>query len=175
MDIAIDNKGKLKITNCSTINDGEIRLIYLYHNDKCWEVYKYSSDDRHELPHDGEYICYEKGFDPEIAENLLTSGLNDVKIAFNGANHKSFFSISKFRDCVLTLEKETLLNYSAKCSTSVKSEDKKLRDLLMIAIFVLENLICDDKRYPEAQEILDSMWNECGHFCSKVNNNCNCK
>lgn len=35
MDIAIDNKGKLKITNCSTINDGEIRLIYLYHNDKC--------------------------------------------------------------------------------------------------------------------------------------------
>jgi hypothetical protein len=45
----------------------------------------------------------------------------------------------------------------------------------MIAIFVLENLICDDKRYPEAQEILDSMWNECGHFCSKVNNNCNCK
>ena len=75
----------------------------------------------------------------------------------------------------MTLEKETLLNYSAKCSTSVKSEDKKVRDFLMIAIFVLENLICDEKRYPEAQEILDSMWTECGHLCSKISNNCNCK
>ena len=65
--------------------------------------------------------------------------------------------IEKLETEILTLEKETLLNYSAKCSTSVKSEDKKLRDLLMIAIFVLENLICDEKRYPEAQEILDSM------------------
>ena len=174
MDIALDTKGKLKITNCSEVGENEVKLIYLTHSDNCWEVYTYAADDRHDLPHDGEYICYEKNFTSEVAEELLSAGLEAVKLAFNGADYKRFFSIGQIRQCVLDLEKETLLT-SVKCNTSKKSEDKKLRDLLMIAIFVLENLICDEKRYTEAQDILDAMWTKCGHYCKGMTTNCNCK
>jgi len=176
MNISIDSKCKIKITECLEVGESETKLIFLKKNDSHWEIFEYDKDYRPTLNHDGLYECFEKNFEKELAKELLTVPLKEIEEHFKvGSVTKKFFSICNLRKCVLELEKRTLLN-SINCNSKTHSEEKKLRDLLLIAIFVLENLICDEARYSEAEEILDAMWSDCGHLCSKITNNtCNCK
>lgn len=172
MNITIDSKCNLKITECSEVGSNEIKLIFLKKDDNYWQVFKYN--DKVNLEKDGTYVCYEKNFSKEIADDLLKKPLKDVEKAFEGVSGQKFFSICNLRNCVLALERETLLNFK-KCEKL--TESKKLRDFLLVAIFVLENLICDPTRYIEAEEILESLQSDCSPICSKINNNfnCNCK
>lgn len=84
------------------------------------------------------------------------------------------FSICKLKKCVMKLEMETMHNCSGnnRCRPPKDGQDK---DFLFISLYVLENLICQE-RYSEASHILERI-TSCNSICndSKYNERkCNC-
>lgn len=89
------------------------------------------------------------------------------------------FSLCKLENCVLSLEKNTILNesndYLGTANCNKNDQIKKQRDFLFITLFVLKNLICQ-KRFVEAKEVLDSI-SSCESLCENLKNtksNCGC-
>lgn len=84
------------------------------------------------------------------------------------------FSICKLRNCVVSLQKKSIGELS-RTYCKKATEIEKMRDFLFISIYILENLICQE-RYTEALDILSSI-SRCGYLCeskSSRKSNCNC-
>ena len=89
------------------------------------------------------------------------------------------FSLCKLENCILSLEKNTILNesndYLGTANCNKNDQIKKQRDFLFITLFVLKNLICQE-RFVEAKEVLDSI-SSCESLCESLKNsksNCGC-
>ena len=88
---------------------------------------------------------------------------------------KQIFSICKLRTCTIQLEKEAIHNFvnNHNIKSCKKDSGQSVKDLLLIAVFVLENLISQE-RYTEAQMIINSL-DSCGVLCrSQKLQTCNC-
>lgn len=86
---------------------------------------------------------------------------------------EEIFSICKLKKCLLELQKQSISTYkSGKCKNI--DSNKHNRDFLFISIYILENLICNE-RYTEAIEIVKSI-EGCGINCNSSTNKtrCNC-
>lgn len=137
---------------------------------------------------DGLYKYYKlpTNLDPEELKAFCTKGLDyflevmrDPKNSIGPIspdNEYDVFSIHNLRNCVLQMEKEAIWSFVQMCSGKNcrnKSYTRSTKDLLLIAIFVLENLISQE-RYTEAQMILDSL-STCSDICkSNKTFSCNC-
>ena len=85
---------------------------------------------------------------------------------------EEIFSICNLRKCTLELEKQTIENFLCK-KVCKRSEFQTTADILLMSLFVLENLICKAK-YNEATDILNAL-SSCGSPCRNINSNtCNC-
>lgn len=89
------------------------------------------------------------------------------------------FTIVNLRNCLLSYEKsligEALCNCVSSSNIVCKSHnnDKQMADFLLATIFVIENLVCD-QRYLEAADIVEKVHN-C-NVCqeNKMIKKCNC-
>ena len=134
-----------------------------------------------DLDRDGFYKYFQinlpKDMDITISDLVSRSLIQYLSEPTNSTDfvEKSFFSICKLRNCTVQLEKEVIHNFVNNCRTKSckKIQDKSTKDILLIAIFVLENLISQE-RYTEAQMIVDSL-STCGTLCnSQKTQMCNC-
>lgn len=138
------------------------------------------------LPDDGlykHYILLSNRSEEELY-NICKNGLDEFLKIMNDVDNSigypeeelDIFSIHNLRQCVIKLEKQSILEFiqmykGRKCQNS--TNDKSVRDMLLIAIFVLENLLCQEK-YTEAQMIVDGL-SSCAPLCN-INKllTCNC-
>lgn len=81
-----------------------------------------------------------------------------------------FFSICNLRKCVFEHEKQSIYNFLNTCSKK-NCNTKSNQDILLIAIFVLENLINNGK-YSEATKIVNAL-SSCSNLCTVKTCNCN--
>ena len=140
------------------------------------------------LPKDGfyKYYIFPSSYDVETLENLCKDGLETFLQHLDSPNNSigpltpeneyDIFSIHHLRSCVMQMEKEAIWEFVEMCrgkNCKNKTSDKSTKDLLLIAIFVLENLIAQE-RYTEAQIILDSL-STCANICNTNKTfTCNC-
>lgn len=84
------------------------------------------------------------------------------------------FSICKLQNCLKELQKKTLTSCNKGLCDQFTS-DKQMRDFLFISIYVLENLI-EEERFGEASDILKSI-SSCVPICKNISltPGCNCK
>lgn len=136
-----------------------------------------------ELPVDGLYKYYVLPSNRSVEElhNICQDGLDKFLEVMNNAENSiglpeesDIFSIHNIRQCVIKLEKESILEFiqmykGRKCQN--KSYNQSTKDLLLIAIFVLENLLSQE-RYTEAQMIIDGL-SSCNSLCN-INKNLTC-
>lgn len=175
MDLSINKNCKLYISDVPAASSEETTLVLIQKKDEsAWSVHEYSEFGI-DIESDGWYLCYVKNFSKDSLKELKLDTLADATKAFSDVIGIDFFSISHLRNCVLELEKQTLLNYDANsCKKSGSNSDREIRDILMIAIFVLENLICDREKYVKAAHILEGLSNiECS-LCKNPKTLCNC-
>lgn len=113
----------------------------------------------------------------EIVDNYLDIW-SSIK-AGNSTQTFSFqqiiFSMCKLQECLVNLQKKTLLDTKncLECDTNTSIRYK--RDFLLSALYVLDYLK-DRKNYDEAQRILDNL-STCDNLCGdelNSNNNCGC-
>lgn len=155
----------------------------------------------YDLPQDGLYVYYKlKIFEKSYVDNnysglcydskndiLLFKGveLKDVLEILPGIEQAEFgvldyikspiFSICKLQHCLKEMQKKSI----SQCNNGLcdKSDsDRKMRDFLFITIYVLENLICQE-RFGEANEILNSV-SSCVPICKNISitkSGCNCQ
>lgn len=85
------------------------------------------------------------------------------------------FSICRLQNCLMQLQKNSI----SKCNHGLCDKfdsDKQIRDFLFISIYILENLICEE-RFGEADDILKSL-ESCVPICKSISSSksdCNCK
>ena len=119
-------------------------------------------------------IQNEEIINPEDIINKL-----DISYGIIDYYEHPIFSLCKLENCILSLEKNTILNesndYLGTANCNKNDQIKKQRDFLFITLFVLKNLICQ-KRFVEAKEVLDSI-SSCESLCENLKNtksNCGC-
>ncbi len=108
--------------------------------------------------------------DPEALINHVNSSANSTDF-----KKKDIFSICKLRNCTIELEKESIHNFinHHKEYSCKKIKGQSTKDLLLIAVFVLENLIVKGK-YLDATMIVESL-STCDTLCkSNKSQTCNC-
>lgn len=155
----------------------------------------------YDLPQDGLYVyhklkIFDKAYVDEDYQGLCYDTLNE-KLFFKGVELKDIFdvlpyldiaeygileyikspifSICKLQHCLKELQKKSI----TQCNKGLCDDfnaDRKMRDFLFISIYVLENLI-DQERFGEAIEILKSL-SSCAPICNNISitkSGCNCK
>lgn len=139
-----------------------------------------------DLEEDGfyKYYVFPSEHDAETLENLCKDGLesflqnldspNNSIGPLTSENEYDIFSIHNLRSCVMQMEKEAIWEFVEMCKgKNCKKVTDSTKDLLLMAIFVLENLIAQE-RYTEAQMILDSL-STCANICNlKKTFTCKC-
>lgn len=155
----------------------------------------------HSLEKDGLYVYYMIKTIDQTKINKDYTGLyfntNDLNIYFNnqiindlkflvdilstlnegeGLLHyekEEIFSICKLKKCLIELQKKAITSYKSNSCKNINPE-RQNRDFLFISIYILENLICNE-RYTEATEIIKSI-ESCGIGCTISTNKskCNC-
>ena len=134
-----------------------------------------------DLEKDGRYKYFQINLSKSVELDLTPESI--IKYLESHANStdyvaKEIFSICKLRNCTIQLEKEAIHNFihNYKGHSCKKLKDQSNRDILLIAIFVLENLIVQEK-YTEATMILESI-STCDLLCKSYRSlaqcNCNC-
>ena len=107
--------------------------------------------------------------------------INKLDISYGIIDYYEYpiFSLCKLENCILSLEKNIILNesndYLGTVNCNKNDQIKKQRDFLFITLFVLKNLICQE-RFVEAKEVLDSI-SSCESLCESLKNsksNCGC-
>lgn len=86
---------------------------------------------------------------------------------------EQIFSICNLRKCAIALERESIEEFLSTCgkkNCNTRTVKHYTRDLLLIAIFVLENLICQGK-FAEAENIIESL-SSCGTICGNQIKSC---
>lgn len=134
-----------------------------------------------DLEKDGYYKYFQinlpQGTNIKSEELISWALVNYLNLPSNSTDFvvKDFFSICKLRNCVLQLEKEAIHNFINNCKLKncKKLEGQSNKDILLMAIFVLEHLIARE-RFTEANMILESM-PQCETLCKSINiKTCNC-
>ena len=139
------------------------------------------------LPKDGLYFYYEINCpigDLEDVSHLTTENiLNRLEINYleDAPTHsidytkQSVYSICKLRNCLLSLESKSIEDFANVCNKKncMKYDVDRTKDLLLTAVFVLENLICQ-QRFSEADRILEAL-SSCNSLCNtNITNTCGC-
>ena len=118
--------------------------------------------DREEIPltvkvEDGLYEYYQ--FESDTAEpKIKVEELEDPK--------DRIFSICNLRKCTFAHEKQAITEFLSTCTKrncNKKSSQQSTRDILLISLFVLEHLICEEK-YNEAKRIIEQL-GSCYNLC----------
>lgn len=191
---------------CETIYDGKtVYVEFVIYEDGNSGFYISENLDNEfvfDLPKDGLYAYYKiKIYKKEYIEDATNNKFYyDDKIMFGNEEivnpediinkldisygiidycEHPIFSLCKLENCILSLEKNTILNesndYLGTANCNKNDQIKKQRDFLFITLFVLKNLICQ-KRFVEAKEVLDSI-SSCESLCENLKNtksNCGC-
>lgn len=191
---------------CETIYDGKtVYVEFVIYEDGNSGFYISENLDNEfvfDLPKDGLYAYYKiKIYKKEYIEDATNNKFYyDDKIMFGNEEiinpediinkldisygiidycEHLIFSLCKLENCILSLEKNTILNesndYLGTANCNKNDQIKKQRDFLFITLFVLKNLICQ-KRFVEAKEVLDSI-SSCESLCENLKNtksNCGC-
>lgn len=155
----------------------------------------------YDLPYDGLYVYYKlKIFEKSYVEsgyNGLCFDSQSGKLLFKGTELKDvieilpgieqaeygvldyikspIFSICKLQHCL----KDMLKNSISQCNNGLcdkSREDSKMKDFLFISIYVIENLICQE-RFGEADDILNAI-SSCVPICKNISitkSGCNCQ
>ena len=191
---------------CETIYDGKTVYVefVIYENGNSGFYISENLDNEFvfDLPKDGLYAYYKiKIYKKEYIEDATNNKFYyDDKIMFGNEEiinpediinkldisygiidyyEHPIFSLCKLENCILSLEKNTILNesndYLGTANCNKNDQIKKQRDFLFITLFVLKNLICQE-RFVEAKEVLDSI-SSCESLCENLKNtksNCGC-
>ena len=97
------------------------------------------------------------------------------------SSETELFTIVNLRNCLLNYEKkivgEALCNCASGSNIVCKGSgnDKQMADFLLATVFVIENLVCE-QRYLEAADIVEKVHN-CNGVCQenvKTSKKCNC-
>ena len=203
---SLNNELNNILNPCETIYDGKtVYVEFVIYEDGNSGFYISENLDNEfvfDLPKDGLYAYYKiKIYKKEYIEDATNNKFYyDDKIMFGNEEiinpediinkldisygiidyyEHPIFSLCKLENCILSLEKNTILNESnddlgtANCNKN--DQIKKQRDFLFITLFVLKNLICQG-RFVEAKEVLDSI-SSCESLCENLKNtksNCGC-
>ena len=191
---------------CETIYDGKTVYVefVIYENGNSGFYISENLDNEFvfDLPKDGLYAYYKiKIYKKEYIEDATNKKfyydgkimfgdeeivnpediINKLDISYGIIDYYEhpIFSLCKLENCILSLEKNTILNesndYLGTANCNKNDQIKKQRDFLFITLFVLKNLICQ-KRFVEAKEVLDSI-SSCESLCENLKNtksNCGC-
>lgn len=110
--------------------------------------------------------------DPNFLQ-YLTMPIDDIGIV---QTSEEIFSICHLRKCVFAYEKQAIEEFLSTCNKkncNKRSSQQYIRDILLMSIFVLENLIAR-QRYYEAETILNSL-NSCDNLCKdSITKTCCC-
>ena len=132
----------------------------------------------YEIPQDGiyKYICLPTDKSISELKSLLADADSFLQYLASPANSFGFpsneeeiFSICHLRKCAIAHEKQAIEEFLSTCNKkncNKKSSQQSVRDILLISIFVLENLIAR-QRYSEAEDILERL-GSCGNLCKDV-------
>ena len=129
-----------------------------------------------DLPEDGlyQYKYLTTDRDPSTID-ISTIPNNDNSIG-DWSGLENIFSLCHLRKCAVAYEKQSIEEFLSTCNKrncNKKSYHQSTRDILLISLFVLEHLICEDK-YLEAQRILDAL-GTCGGLCeNRLTKSCCC-
>jgi hypothetical protein len=80
---------------------------------------------------------------------------------------EEIFSICHLRKCVFAYEKQAIEEFLSTCNKkncNKRSSQQSTRDILLMSLFVLEHLICEEK-YNEAKRIVEQL-GSCGNLCN---------
>lgn len=159
-------------------NQNKIELL-VYDDD--WTTYKIEKNRTSEtlvwdLEKDGLYKYYQFNLNKSVTNVDVSNPESLIKYYNSNAtstdrNCTRIFSICKLRNCTVQLEKESIHNFiNHPCR---KMSDQSNRDLMLIAIFVLENLIVQQE-YTKASMIVEAL-STCNTLCkSNKSQTCNC-
>lgn len=121
------------------------------------------------LPKDGLYI-YRYLLTNEDPSNIDISKIPASSNSIGDwTGFEEIFSICHLRKCAIAHEKQAIEEFLSTCNKkncNQKSSQQAVRDVLLISIFVLENLIVR-QRYSEAEDILERL-GSCGNLCEDV-------
>lgn len=138
----------------------------------------------YEISQDGiyKYMCLPTNRPVSELKNLLLDADSFLQYLVSPANSFGFpskeeeiFSICHLRKCAFEHEKKAIEEFLSTCNKkncNKKSSQQSVRDILLISVFVLENLICKH-RYKEAERILESL-GSCGNLCDNISNKTCC-
>lgn len=133
-----------------------------------------------DLEKDGRYKYFQINLKKDVDDIDITDPESIIKYIESKTNStdyivKEIFSICRLRNCTVQLEKESIHDFinHHKDYSCKKIKGQSYKDILLIAIFVLENLIVQE-RYSEATMIIESL-SMCNTLC-KFNKlkTCNC-
>lgn len=91
----------------------------------------------------------------------------EIKVEELGDPQDRIFSICNLRKCTFAHEKQAITEFLSTCTKrncNKKSTQQSTRDILLISLFVLEHLICEEK-YNEAKRIIEQL-GSCGNLCN---------
>lgn len=180
MEIKSNIKCQLIIEGLPEKVDGFKKIEVILHNEQLDNfaviVDRTEVDWTYDMPSDGLYIYYEIDWpeDESIPNDFIGYMMSDLSKLTEWERLKHF-SICKLRHCTMELEKEMIYDFISNCNSNncdKKSSEQYARDILLIGIFVLENLICQ-QRYSEATMILDSL-TSCNLCKDSITKKCNC-
>lgn len=161
-----------------------VEVIYNKYEDSFWGIVNREVSIEYNLKTDGryKYLKVLSNRDAQELEHLLLTPntfleLLDSPIDSIGpsAYEEEIFSICHLRKCAFEHEKKAIEEFLSTCNKrncNKKSPQQSVRDILLISVFVLENLICKH-RYKEAERILESL-GSCGNLCDNISNKTCC-
>ena len=122
-----------------------------------------------DLSEDGLYM-YKYLLTNTNPETIDITTIPDANTSVGGwTDSEEIFSICRLRNCAIAHEKHAIEEFLSVCNKSKcnqKSSLQSTRDILLISIFVLEHLICQEK-YEEAKRIVDQL-SSCNNLCKDV-------
>ena len=129
-----------------------------------------------DLPEDGLYLYKYLLTDTDPSTIDITT-IPDANTSVGGwTGQEEIFSICHLRKCAIAHEKQAIEEFLSTChkkNCNQKSSMQSTRDILLISIFVLEHLICQNK-YNEAQRILNQL-GSCSNLCpNTITKTCDC-
>lgn len=98
---------------------------------------------------------------------LPSNTAEPIKVEELGDPQDRIFSICNLRKCTFAHEKQAITEFLSTCTKrncNKKSSQQSTRDILLISLFVLEHLICEEK-YNEAKRIVEQL-GSCGNLCN---------
>lgn len=181
MELKLNTNCQLFVEGVPTIKEGytTIELIVSDSNPSDFMIETNRTTDKivYDLPTDGLYNYYEILWPihkPMIFVDAMITSLGMGNLQEDQeveVTQDSIFSICKLRNCTLNLEKQSINDF-VNGKSSCKKSGWREHDLLLVAVFVLENLICQ-QRFTEASMILEKV-----SSCTICENNsykpCNC-